>query len=171
MKSLDYESNLALVGDECAALVLDIIPRVMRTVRGTMRKFRPAELTETQFRTLAILQRHTGASLSVVADHLVLTLPSASKLVDGLVKRGFVARAISAQDRRRAILMLTELGLATLDMAYREATSRVVLVLAELSEEERAHVSQGLRALQRVFTASRLEFDEVGESHGHRGHA
>ena len=46
-------------------------------------------------RTLFILQHHTGVSLSVVADHLVLTLPSASKLVDGLVKRGFVMREMS----------------------------------------------------------------------------
>lgn len=168
MKPLDYESNLAIAGDECAALVMDIIPRVRRTVRGTMRKFRPAELTDTQFRTLSILQRHIGASLSVVADHLVLTLPSASKLVDGLVKRGFVAREVSPEDRRRANLMLTALGQAALDTAYREAISRVVVVLADLNDEERLYVTQGLRALQRVFTASRLEYEEAGECHGRR---
>jgi len=168
MKPLDCESNLAIVGDECAALVMDVIPQVMRTVRGTMRKFRPAELTETQFRTLFILRRHTGASLSVVADHLVLTLPSASKLVDGLVKRGFVRHEMSLEDRRRASLMLTELGQETLDIAYREAMSRVVTVLDGLNEEEHLIVSHGLRALQRVFAASRLEFDEAGENHEYR---
>ncbi len=168
MKPLDNESNLAIAGDECAALVMEIIPLVMRTVRRTMRKFRPAELTEMQFRTLFILRRHTGVSFSAVADHLALTLPSASKLVDGLMKRGFVTREISTEDRRRATLMLTALGRTALDTAYQEARPRVALLLAELHDEERYHVTQGLCALQRVFAANRAEYDEQGESHGHR---
>jgi hypothetical protein len=40
-----------------------------------------------QFRTLAVIDRNANASLSDVTEHIGLTLPSMSKLVDGLVAR------------------------------------------------------------------------------------
>ena len=162
MKPLDDESNILIGEDLCAALVIETFPRVMRTFRATMRKCRPAELSETQFRTLSIVQHHTGGTISLVADHLALSLPSASKLVDGLVKRGFITRVMSTEDRRCAIVTLTELGQSTLELVYHEALSRTVTLLAGLSNEERSTVNAAMQTLQRVFPTVRLEMEEAG---------
>ena len=89
--------------EETAHQVLDVIPLVMRTIRSEFRSQRSTELSVPQFRTLAFLRNNDGASLSSLANHLGLTLPSMSKLVDGLVSRGFVARTEHQGDRRRSI--------------------------------------------------------------------
>jgi len=69
--------------DECARQVLETVPLVMRTVRAEMRRRRTADLSVPQFRTLNFLNRQAGASLSQVAEHIGLTLPSMSLLVEG----------------------------------------------------------------------------------------
>ena len=62
--------------DECARQVLEIVPLVMAAIRTEIRTHRGSELSVPQFRVLIFLNRHAGASLSDIAEHLGLTLPS-----------------------------------------------------------------------------------------------
>ncbi len=78
--------------DACAQEILDVVPVVMRSIRAEMRRHRTADLSVPQFRTLAFIDRNADASLSDVAEHIGLTLPSMSKIVEGLVVRKFVTR-------------------------------------------------------------------------------
>ena len=78
--------------DECARQILEIVPMVMRAIRTEIRSHRGSELSVPQFRVLIFLNRHEGASLSDIAEHLGLTLPSTSKMIDGLVARNMVTR-------------------------------------------------------------------------------
>jgi len=161
MQSLDCESNFPAHSDECAALVLDTIPLVMGLFKSTMRSLRPAEISVPQFRTMLYLQRNHGASLSEVADFLGLTLPSASKLVDGLVKREYVTRVMSEEDRRRAILTLTAHGTATLQEVRQEAIAQFAQRMAVLSDEERTGIFHAMRTLSRLCPSGRE--GEVGK--------
>ncbi|MGA2378038.1 MAG: MarR family transcriptional regulator, partial [Spirochaetia bacterium] len=63
--------------DECAREVLDVVPSVMRFIRTEMRSHRALDLTVPQFRSLVIIERAAGTSLTGVAEHLGLTPPSA----------------------------------------------------------------------------------------------
>src|SRR6266536_982420 len=96
--------------NECAGELLEVVPLIMRYIRIEMRRSRGSDLTVPQFRTLAFLTTNEGASLSSLADHIGLTLPSASKLVDGLVERKLVQRKTCPDDRRRMTLLLTGSG-------------------------------------------------------------
>jgi len=70
----------------CASEVLETAPMVMQAIRGEMRAQRPSSsLSLPQFRTLVYLENHPGASLAQVAEHIGLTPPSMSRLIDGLV--------------------------------------------------------------------------------------
>ena len=93
---------------DCAREVLDVVPLAMRMIRNQLRKHGAREMSVPHFRTLIFLNRHGGASLSEVADHLGLTLPSMSELIDGLVNCGLATRKTDPDDRRRMILTLTE---------------------------------------------------------------
>ena len=64
---------------DCAAHLLEIVPAVMRTIRGQMRSHSAAELSVVQFRALAFLNRRAGASLSDLAEHIGLSLPNGLK--------------------------------------------------------------------------------------------
>lgn len=64
-----------------AALLLELAPLVMRTLRQKLARQADAELSVPAFRTLRYLSRHPGVTLLALADHLGMTLPAASKLV------------------------------------------------------------------------------------------
>ena len=137
--------------DEAACEVLEVVPLIMRLMRAEMREHRAAGLSVPQFRALAYLNRSAGASLSELADYIGLSLPSMSKLVDGLVGRRLVTRDIHPVDRRRVNLVLTEQGQAAFQSAYASAQVHLAARLALLSEAERTTVVQAMRALRPLF--------------------
>lgn len=138
--------------DECAQEVLEVAPLIMRAIRSEMRCHRGWDLSVPQFRTLAYLSYSQGASLSDAAEFIGLTLPSMSKLVDGLVARQLVKREISSSDRRRVTLALTPAGQASFQAAQTATRAFLARRLAELSPEERAVVSQAMQILRPLFT-------------------
>jgi DNA-binding MarR family transcriptional regulator len=138
--------------DACAQEILDVVPVVMRTIRAELRRHRTADLSVPQFRTLAFIDRCADASLSDVAEHIGLTLPSMSKIVDGLVARKLVTRQTHATDRRRMMLALTPRGQTALQ-ASREATRACLAEdLTGLTERQRETIAQALEILRPVFT-------------------
>lgn len=140
--------------DKCSREVLETVPLVMRTVRAEMRRHRAADLSVPQFRTLTFLNRQAGASLSQVAEHMGLTLPSMSLLVEGLVERKLVLRDTHAGDRRRVTLTLTAQGQSVLEVAYNAAQAALSEKLAVLSPQDRAVVIQAMQALRPIFESS-----------------
>ena len=130
---------------------METVHLLMHTMRHEMRQQRPAELSLPQFRTLRILQRHPGLSLSQLAARLDLTLASASKLIDVLEKHALVLRTSSLADRRQIVLQLSEHGCATLEKVEVATHARLAEILASLSVEDRAAVLQAMQALHAVL--------------------
>jgi DNA-binding MarR family transcriptional regulator len=137
--------------DECARQVLETVPLVMRTVRAEMRRHRAADLSVPQFRTLTFLSRQAGASLSQVAEHIGLTLPSMSSLVEGLVERKLILRNPHSVDRRRVTLTLTAQGQSVLEAAHGATQAALAEKLAALSAQDRTIVVQAMQALRPLF--------------------
>lgn len=138
-----------LTGDaDSAALLLEMAPLVTRVLRAEVRRSALADLSMPQFRVLAALNRHPGASLSNLAARVGQTLSSASKLIDALLARDLVTRAESLADRRRVTLAVTEQGRAALDAVEAAAHERLTELLSQLSDEERHRVAAALELLQ-----------------------
>ena len=155
MKPLDRRSNQAPDENECAAEVLATVFPIMLTLRNGMRSQRPADLTEPQFRAMGFLSHHEGVSLSDMADDFGLTLPTVSKMVDGLVKRGFLSRQEDPDDRRRVTLRLTDNGKSVFDTAKRNSDALLADLLKTLSHDEQEQVVCAMRILRRVFAVER----------------
>lgn len=148
--------------DEAACELLEVVPEIMRVIRAEMREHRGADLSVPQFRALAYLKNKPGASLSEAAEYIGLTLPSMSKLVDGLVMRKLVTRKTPEGDRRRVTLELTGRGRATLQSAYSSAQSHLAKRLAALSDRDRAAIVELFRALRPLFLQERPLPDPAG---------
>ena len=147
---LTHGEEFAISADGCAGLLLEIVPLIMRAVRSIHIE-QAIDLTVGQFRTLLFVQRHKGASLSEASEFLGLTLPSASKLVDQLVKRGFLDRENDPEDRRRMVLRLTARGNALLKDAHTAVRAQLAEVLKGLSGAELDTLHDTLVLLQRSF--------------------
>lgn len=142
---------------ETARQVLEVVPAVMRTVRTQMRESSAPNLSVPQFRALGFIDRNRGASLSEVAEHIGLTLPSMSKLIDGLVERKVVIRQSHADDRRRITLALTARGCALLQSARESTQASLAERMSTLTAAERATVVRAMQILQPLFVHSRAD--------------
>jgi len=127
------------------------VPAVMRAIRAEMRRNGAPLLSIPQVRTLAYLHRSPGSCLFHLAEHLGVTRPTASTLVERLVRRGIVSRAEDPRERRRVVLRLTPLGLRHFRRT-RHATRRwMATVLSRLSAVELRQVMKGVTALGQPF--------------------
>jgi len=137
-----------------AGAVLDAVPAVMWFVRRHMRCRRTRGLSVPQFRTLVLINRYPGASLSLIAEHLGSSMPTASRLVAGLVTRGLLTRRGCQDDRRQVKLALTARGQSAHDAALDGTRSAVAEKLAALSPNEREGVVAAMESLSKVFAAA-----------------
>ena len=123
----------------------------MHAIRTEMRAQRPSNISVPQFRCMAFLSRHGGASLSDVAEHVGLTLPSVSNMVERLFERGLVNREILPEDRRRVTLSLTHRGRTMLESARAAAQSSLAAHLALLPPAKRRIVRAAMEILRGLF--------------------
>lgn len=140
-----------LTPELCALEVMETVPLVMRFMRTQMRRHGPPTLSVPQFRVLRCLNRHPGVPLSFVADHLGVTRPTASNIVDRLVRHGLVNRAEDPRERRCVTLSLTDSGLRLLHQVHEATRDDVAGALSGLSPEQLVKVGEGLDLLGGVF--------------------
>ena len=151
MKQLKKETNISPSEAEGAALLMEVVPRVMQRIRMEMRSHRTPGLSVPELRTLIYLYRNEGVSLSEVAEHIGLKLPSMSKTVEALVARKLVIRRAEAHDRRYISLSLSAQGLAELRRTRRSTEARLAEALAALLPEQQARVVEAVKMLGQVF--------------------
>jgi DNA-binding MarR family transcriptional regulator len=141
--------------DTCAKELLDVVPSVMRFIRGEMRSHRAPGLSIPQFRALVYIHRNADVSLTAVAEHLGLTPPTTSSLVDGLARRSLLLRTASREDRRKVILALTPSGKKAMEAALQETQRSLAALVEGLTPGELATVADAMAALRRTFIAAR----------------
>ncbi|MGG0938623.1 MarR family transcriptional regulator [Brevibacillus centrosporus] len=98
------------------------------------------------------LQELENRSMSIkdLAEELRLERSSVSRLVDGLVKGGFVLRELNEQNRREVILCLTEKGERTMNRLREQSIEFYESILNHLSETSQEKVLEGYQ----LFTES-----------------
>jgi DNA-binding MarR family transcriptional regulator len=141
--------------EECARELLDVVPLVMRDIRSQMRSRRATDLTVPQFRTLVFVNNNTGASLSEVAEHMGITLPSTSKLVDDLIKKGMMRRREHSVDRRRVSLAVTPRGVTVFEVSRKGTLKYLTEKLSRTNVDDCEAIVKAMRAMRQVFSTSR----------------
>ncbi len=91
---------------------------------------------------------HSGAcGVSDIGDHVGLSNPAASQMVDRLVQMGLVERSESSSDRRIRQLMLTEKGCSLAEKGVLAHSRWLEELAKELTEEQKAEISSVLMQL------------------------
>ncbi len=137
--------------DESARELLEVVPVVMREIRSQMRSKASKYLSMPQFRALTFIERSSGSPLSELATHMGLSLPSASRLVDGLITRGLMSRQEHPVDRRRVSLAVTRRGLSILNESRVGTLSYLAQKMKTADDSERETVIRAMGVLRRVF--------------------
>jgi DNA-binding MarR family transcriptional regulator len=134
---------------ETARELLHILPLVMRTVAAELRS--SGELPVPAHFGLLMHLREQPRTLTELATHAGVSLPTMSNSVAILVARGWVRRNAAPADRRTALLEVTPAGRSALERVGRAAESHLAEVLAPLDARSRRRLLDGLAVLRSVF--------------------
>jgi len=139
-------TNLKPASLACAKQVVETVPMIMRLIRSDVRS-QGARTSLPQLRVLGLLSRQPGASVSDVGAHLDVTTPTASALVDRMVKKHLILRKEDPSERRRVVLTLTAEGKELLENSRARTQSLVAHLLACETPEQLNKISEGLALL------------------------
>lgn len=115
---------------------------LLRAREAVMKKFIPHlrahDLSPQQWRVLRALCNSPGMEMTEVSQRCFLLMPSLSRIVQILQKRGLIQRQVKPEDQRRSVISLTEKGISLVEL------------MAPESEQQYAHITQ-------VFGYGKLE--------------
>jgi DNA-binding MarR family transcriptional regulator len=103
-------------------------------------------LTIQKYRVLAYLDQ-APATPSELAYRLTVQAPTVTRLVAGLIERGYVSSEVDGSDRRRSVLRVTGAGRRVIAQAGTASQAALDRILAPLPARDRAAVDRGLQLL------------------------
>lgn len=124
---------------------------VMRSVAAELRRTSAEPLAPAQMGGLMRIARGP-CTLSDLARHQAVSLPTVSKSVEMLVRRGWVERWLDKTDRRQTLLRLTPKGREVLADVKERAEQHLAATLAPLAAGERAQLTAAAELLTRIIT-------------------
>jgi DNA-binding MarR family transcriptional regulator len=134
---------------DAAGHVMALYPRIYFACHT--RHVRDMELQRLLSRHQANILDHLDeidpTTVNELARHIRVTAATMSIALDRLERKGYIARARDAADRRRVHVRLTSAGVRMRDSASVLDPPRVEALVATLTEEERAIAIRGLTLL------------------------
>ena len=137
-------------------LLAEHMARLMREVRSlSPAQWSDVELTMPQARTLVFLS-HGPKRMSELSAHLGCGMPSATSMIDRLVKKGLVERAEDSSDRRVVACSLTPAGGEVVERFLRMGRMKYEALADILTEEE---LEAAIPVLEMLSAAARRHRD------------
>jgi DNA-binding MarR family transcriptional regulator len=137
---------------ETARELLEIMPLVMRAVAAELRA--GGEMPAPAHFGLLMKLREQPRTLTELATHWGVSLPTTSNSITALVERGWVRRNSPGKDRRVAVIEVTPAGRAALERVGRAAEGHLAEALAPLDRTSQRRLRAGLAVLRNVFAKS-----------------
>src|SRR5262252_4347484 len=122
----------------------------MREIRSEMRQSAPAALSVPSFRALIFAHVNPGGSLTELATHLGVTLPTASVAVDKLTARGLMLAPREGNGQRRRTLYLSAQGQRVVRRAMEHTVKALGARLQSLPVGQLESLQRSLAALSEV---------------------
>jgi DNA-binding MarR family transcriptional regulator len=138
------------------ALAQDLTAFIIAIQKGTgqdwLRLVGELELSISQLKGLVFLEQEGEQSLGDLAERVVLSLPAASRAVEGLHKRGLVGRREDAADRRQKRIAITPEGSAVLARLNEVRLAGAENFVKSMSREEQDALASALKPLLEQIT-------------------
>jgi DNA-binding MarR family transcriptional regulator len=141
--------------------VADVVSRLRRAMRRAARASStggppgklPGGLSVAQLEFLSCLAENPGARPGQLARLLRLAPSSVATLVNGMSRAQLVERSGGIDDRRTAVLQLTQAGLAVVDSWHQVNARILTTALARLQPASRASLGMALPAMSELTAA------------------
>jgi DNA-binding MarR family transcriptional regulator len=109
------------------------------------------EITIAQLRILLLLYTEGPSKMRYIASSLGIAFPSATGIVENLVKKGLVMREADPHDRRLVICCLTDEGTETIRRLWMMGQSQIANMLQGLSTNQ----------LEKILEVTQILFNNI----------
>ncbi|MBD0383841.1 MarR family transcriptional regulator [Paenibacillus sedimenti] len=99
-------------------------------------------------------------TIGELADRLFLERSTVSRLIDTLVKGGFVNRNLNEENRREVLVSLTDKGRRSLEKVHEQSIQYYRSILDELLEDEQFQVLNGFKLFTNALAKGRGKTNE-----------
>jgi DNA-binding MarR family transcriptional regulator len=123
---------------------------LLRVARRLRAEKSDQELTDSQFSTLAVLDRLGPLTPGALAEYERVQPPSITRTLARLLERGLVDRSGDPADGRQVIIRLTEPGALAVKETRRRRDAWLARRLAGLAPNERAVLAEASEILRRI---------------------
>jgi DNA-binding MarR family transcriptional regulator len=149
--------------EAAATLIASVAPRFFKLVKARMLRDLDIpddirELGESQIWALHALAKGRH-QVSELARHYNVTDPTMSRIVDALVRKGYVARRPDLEDRRCIFLEITEQGTYLAGHVNEHLHKAIVRFLSPLSEEQLNDIVKAYRHLGSLLPDASQELE------------
>lgn len=126
----------------------DLVDRVAhRLTRERERALAASGLNIDQWRVLTLLADGAGHPMNEIAEHAMVPAPTLTKIIDRLTDSALVYRRPDRSDRRRVLVLLSELGRTVYDEHRAGVTAAESRAADTLDAAERAQLRHLLERL------------------------
>ncbi len=112
-------------------------------------------LSVSEWRTMVVLGPRQAMSAGEIVEQSSMDKVNVSRAISGLRKRGFLKRDIDGEDRRRAVLRLTDKGAEAFDRLVPQVLQLESDLLSGLSSEERTTLLNLMEKVRKNAEAAR----------------
>lgn len=111
---------------------------------------RPFDITTQQFNVLRILKGMKGeaCTLQTIQERMISKMSNTTRLVDKLIKKGYVKREQCETNRRKVDITITEEGIKNLNIINKAVDKSEFKITQNLSESELKQVNELLNKLR-----------------------
>lgn len=139
------------ITSQLAKDLLDVMPPIVQRLRQEFRARLRRDFSLPQFRILSAVAGGECHARDIAKRHGV-SQAAMSKMVENLVRRGFLRRCAQSADRRHRILSLTAKGEAFyLKTRQQVATHLDRTIAARMTRQQQRDLQRGLQALREFF--------------------
>ena len=118
--------------------LVEMLFKISRLMKEKMSfKSDMAHLSILQIQTLIFLNKNEKVSMSDIAQHFLIELPSATSLINKLADQDLVKRLEAEHDRRLVMITLTKAGKNLLEKAMSQRQKKLKKILSYLSAKEK----------------------------------
>jgi DNA-binding MarR family transcriptional regulator len=132
---------------------------IFQTLPQDMKKFTPDKtnignkfgITSVQLMTLHFIKHSDNCKTSDIANFLSVSPPDSTRIVETLVKKGFVERIDDEKDRRIIRLRITRDGKKVFESIRQELALSFSKILEKINEQDAKALLRGMKALSNAL--------------------
>lgn len=136
--------------DEITQEISIMLPKLMKGAKSDF--LAKTKITTSQIIMLASIHDHGKCKLKTLSKERSISPPTATGLIDRLVRAGYVKRESDPEDRRVVLVSLTRSGKRVIENFLETIRDRWRNILIHLSPEERAQYLNILRKLVNILS-------------------